>query len=148
MNSVHATKTKPATKTMAKTTTKSYLNEQRLRAAMDRLLAGQSLHTDGRLTVKNLAEEAGLSRPAAYRCEAVIAEFNDHLRRVAERDELPSEKHLQKIVVLQKQLKEEKERSARYLCDVKAAKAAQQTLANQVLVLDGKNRRLEAKQKK
>ena len=123
------------------------LNEQKLRSAMDRLLAGKSLHTNGWLTVGNLADEAGLTRPTAYRCEAVVAEFNEHVRRIAERTEAPTEEHLQRIVKLREELRVEKERSARYREEAKAAKSAQRTLANQVVVLDEKLRRLEAKKK-
>lgn len=46
-----------------------------LRAAMKRLLEGASEHTDGRLSVANLAREAGVSRATANRAIAVLAEF-------------------------------------------------------------------------
>ena len=49
--------------------------EDVLRAAMKRLLEGTSVHTDGRLTVANLAREAGVSRATANRATAVLAEF-------------------------------------------------------------------------
>jgi hypothetical protein len=49
--------------------------EQRLHDAMDRLLEGQSLHTDGRLTVTNLALEARVSRATANRYPAVLDQF-------------------------------------------------------------------------
>ena len=40
---------------------------QALRSAMDRLLAGAPKASDGRLTIVNLAIEAGVSRATAYR---------------------------------------------------------------------------------
>ena len=49
--------------------------EEPLRAAMQRLLEGASEPTEGRLTVANLAREAGVSRATANRASAVLAEF-------------------------------------------------------------------------
>jgi hypothetical protein len=59
----------------------SLTTEHKLRAAMDRLCDGTSARTDGRLTVSNLAKEAGVSRATANRAEAVLAEF--HNRTIA-----------------------------------------------------------------
>ena len=53
----------------------SQKTEGALRAAMKRLLEGSSVHTDGRLTVANLAREAGVSRATANRATAVLVEF-------------------------------------------------------------------------
>lgn len=53
----------------------SRTTEQALRAAMERLLAGCPAKTDGRLTVVNLAIEAGVSRATANRANAVLADF-------------------------------------------------------------------------
>jgi hypothetical protein len=53
----------------------SQKTEDALRAAMNRLLEGASEHTDGRLSVANLAREAGVSRATANRAIAVLAEF-------------------------------------------------------------------------
>ena len=49
--------------------------EQALRAAMQRLLSGSAVRTDGRLTIVNLAIEAGVSRATANRATAVLREF-------------------------------------------------------------------------
>lgn len=59
----------------------SLTTEHKLRAAMDRLCEWTSARTDGRLTVSNLAKEAGVSRATANRAEAVLAEF--HNRTIA-----------------------------------------------------------------
>ena len=59
----------------------SQTTERKLRDAMDRLCSGTSQHTDGQLTVSNLAKEAGVSRATANRAEAVLAEF--HTRTIA-----------------------------------------------------------------
>ena len=53
----------------------SQKTEGALRSAMKRLLEGTSVHTDGRLTIANLAREAGVSRATANRATAVRAEF-------------------------------------------------------------------------
>ncbi|PCI43161.1 MAG: hypothetical protein COB49_12645 [Alphaproteobacteria bacterium] len=50
-------------------------NEKVLREALDRLITGRSERTNGRLTVANLAREAGLSRATANRADTVLVEF-------------------------------------------------------------------------
>ncbi len=50
-------------------------SEAALRAAMARLLDGRPEHTDGALTVSNLAREAGVSRATANRAADLLAEF-------------------------------------------------------------------------
>lgn len=57
-------------------TTVSPATERKLRDAMQRLLAGTSKRTDGRLTKANLHIEAGVSRATMNRADAVIAEWN------------------------------------------------------------------------
>lgn len=57
-------------------TTVSPATEKKLRDAMQRLLAGTSKRTDGRLTKANLHVEAGVSRATMNRADAVIAEWN------------------------------------------------------------------------
>src|SRR3954468_19620806 len=60
------------------------VHEPALRAAMERLLAGQALHTDGRLTVKNLAAEAAVPRATLYRSEAdLMAEYERRAKRLS-----------------------------------------------------------------
>src|ERR1700757_132145 len=119
-------------------TTQSTRNDAQARAAMDRLLAGRPLHTDGRLTVKNLAAEAGLSRQQVYR-SPVLEEFNEHVRRVAERAEAPTEPHLQTIAKLRERLGAAEAKSSRYRGERDEARRAQNTLANEVRVLDELN---------
>lgn len=50
--------------------------EKKLRGAMQRLLAGTSKRTDGRLIKTNLHIEAGVSRATMNRAEAVLADWN------------------------------------------------------------------------
>ncbi|HEV2068373.1 MAG TPA: helix-turn-helix domain-containing protein [Acidimicrobiales bacterium] len=49
--------------------------EKKLRAALDRLVAGTAVRTDGRLTVTGLAREADVSRATAHRYAAVLSDL-------------------------------------------------------------------------
>ncbi len=49
--------------------------EARLRAALARLASGRTSATDGRLSIANLAREAGVGRATANRASAVLAEL-------------------------------------------------------------------------
>ncbi|MGH9279417.1 MAG: hypothetical protein ACRD12_15095 [Acidimicrobiales bacterium] len=61
--------------------------EAALRAALERLAAGNARHCDGELTVSNLAREAGVGRATAHRATVVVAEL--HQRRGAAPAEEP-----------------------------------------------------------
>lgn len=50
--------------------------ETKLQEAMNRLLAGQPRHTDGKLTKANLAREAQVSPATLYRTKSVIEAWN------------------------------------------------------------------------
>ena len=65
----------------------SLTTEHKLRGAMDRLCNGTSQHTDGQLTVSNLAKEAGVSRATANRAQAVLAEFHNRIIALQETPE-------------------------------------------------------------
>ena len=56
-----------------------------LREALTRLVSGDASRSDGRLTVADLAREAGVSRATANRAPAILAE----LRKAAEAANLP-----------------------------------------------------------
>src|SRR5208337_834056 len=56
-----------------------------MQEAMARLVAGRPRVTDGRLTVVNLAREAGVGRATANRAVDVLAEFHRAAARVARR---------------------------------------------------------------
>lgn len=49
--------------------------ERKLRAALERLVAGHPLRTDGKLTVTGLAREADVSRATAHRYPDVLADL-------------------------------------------------------------------------
>lgn len=51
--------------------------EAKLRNAMERLLNGTAVKTDGRLTKSNLAKEAGVSSATMHGANALLAEWDD-----------------------------------------------------------------------
>ncbi|WEX90866.1 hypothetical protein PZN02_004437 [Sinorhizobium garamanticum] len=53
----------------------SIATDQALRAALNRLVSGKAIRTDGRLTVANLAREANVSRATANRATAIVAQL-------------------------------------------------------------------------
>src|ERR1035441_1853748 len=110
-------------------------NDERIRGAMERLLAGTPLHTDGKLHIKNLAEEADLSRQQVYR-SALFLEFKEHVARLREQKVEPSHAHLKRISSLQEQLAAEREKAARYRAERDKARAFNSGLANQAHRLD------------
>jgi uncharacterized coiled-coil DUF342 family protein len=103
---------------------------------MTRLLAGDAHRTDGRLTVSNLAAEAGLTRQQAYR-SPVIHAWRDATR------EPQSTRHPDKtqarIERLAQDLTASQERAQRYRHERDEAHAQSQTLANACRALDEEN---------
>lgn len=61
-------------------------SERRLREAMNRLLAGAPLRTDGRLIKENLYREAEVSRATMNRAVAVLTEWNRRVDGTQPRD--------------------------------------------------------------
>ena len=116
-------------------------NDQALRAAVSKLLAGEAQRTDGRLTVSNLAAEAGLTRQQAYR-STVIHAWRDATR------EPPSTGHPDKtqarIERLTRDLAASEQRAQRYRQERDAARDQARTLANGCRVLDEENEALRA----
>jgi hypothetical protein len=116
-------------------------NDQALRAAMTRLLAGESQRTDGCLTVSNLAAEAGLTRQQAYRSPII------HDWREATHDPSPTEhpdKTQARIERLARDLATAQQRAQRYRQERDAARDQARTLANACRVLDDENEALRA----
>lgn len=111
-------------------------NDQALRGAMTRLLAGDAQRTDGRLTVANLAAEAGLTRQQTYR-SSVINAWRD-----ATRDSDPAhhpDRTQARIEHLTQDLAASQERARRYRLERDEARARTQTLANACRALDEEN---------
>ncbi|SFB63644.1 hypothetical protein SAMN05216266_13626 [Amycolatopsis marina] len=55
--------------------------ETKLRAAIQRLLDGVPIHTDGALTKENLAREAGVSHATVHRAGEILAEWDTRVAR-------------------------------------------------------------------
>lgn len=114
-------------------------NEIKIKEASQRLLAGNSLHTDGKLNVANLAKEAGLTRQQVYRSVSV-EDFKEQIARLEATQTHPAEKNLATIARLKDELKEEKERSAKYRQEKADLKEENKMLAQEILLLDKKLR--------
>ena len=111
-------------------------NDDAMRGAMARLLAGDSRHTDGQLTITNLAAEAGLTRQQAYR-SPVIATWREAIR---DRAVTPHPDITQRrIDRLTQDLATAQERALRYRLERDEARAQIQTLANACRALDEEN---------
>jgi len=108
---------------------------------MSKLLAGEAQRTDGRLTVSNLAAEAGLTRQQAYR-SSVIHAWRDATR------EPPSTGHPDKtqarIERLTRDLAASEQRAQRYRQERDEARDQARTLANACRVLDEENQGLRS----
>lgn len=61
-------------------------SEAKLRAAMERLLTGTAVRTDGRLIKENLYREAGVSRATMNRTRSVLDAWSGHVDSAQPRD--------------------------------------------------------------
>lgn len=114
-------------------------NDHALHAAMTRLLAGAADRTDGRLTVSNLAAEAGLTRQQTYR-SPVIQAWRDATREPRPTDH-PDKAHA-RIERLAQDLAVSQERAQRYRHERDEVRAEAKTLANACRALDEENQAL------
>jgi hypothetical protein len=113
-----------------------------IRGAMERMLTGRPIHTDGTLDVSTLAVEAGVSRQDLYRAyRPILEEFRSHLRRLdaagsgdTRRDE--------RVTRLAQQLDEALDRAARYRSERDAARRERDINASQVCHLAEQTRAL------
>lgn len=80
-------------------------SEHKLRAAMERLLAGTAGRTDGRLIKANLYREAGVSRATMNRATTVLEEWSRRVDGTQPRD--------QEIEALRRTLTEQRAESRR-----------------------------------
>ncbi len=114
-----------------------------IRAAMERLLTGRPIHTDGRLDVSSLAVEAGVSRQDLYRTHrAILDEFRAHLLRVEAAG--GNTKQTEHVARLARQLDDALGRAARYRGERDAARRERDVNASQVVHLAEQNRTLRA----
>ncbi|MDI3424233.1 hypothetical protein [Streptomyces luteolus] len=107
----------------------------RIRAAMDRILSGSSVNSNGALTVVALATEAGVPRNAlTQRHQDLKNEFYEHVRA---RGEIPdSEKRLRARVV------KLKEQHAEHLKEIEELKNANEILVRALHQAQMENRQL------
>ncbi|MGW4815983.1 hypothetical protein ACWEPB_30630 [Kitasatospora cineracea] len=61
-----------------------------LEAAMDRLLVGEPVRSDGSLTVASLAREAGVSRATAYRADEILERFRQKIEERTSGPDVPA----------------------------------------------------------
>ena len=100
-----------------------------LRDAMARLLSNRPIRTDGRLTVANLAREAGVCRATANRAETVLNEFRIALR---DRQRLPARSSKARIKELEAEVTLLRGQERQEVCQLRQAV---QIMAQQVQVL-------------
>jgi hypothetical protein len=114
-------------------------------AAMDRLFAGQAVHSDGRLTVKNLAVEAAIPRSTLYRAEPdLLREFERRLRHAQGTSSLPAGGGLAaRVARLEAKLTATERRAAGYREELEQERHRSRGLANQIVLLDAERRKLE-----
>ena len=111
-------------------------NDDVLRGAMARLLAGDAGRTDGRLTVTNLAAEAGVTRQQAYRSPII----NAWREAITDREPAPHPDITQaRIERLTQDLAASQQRARRYRLERDQARTHTQTLANACRALDEEN---------
>jgi len=114
-----------------------------IRAAMERMLTGRPIHTDGTLDVSALAVEAGISRQDLYRSHRpLLDEFRAHLRRLESAG--GNTKQTEHVARLARQLDEALRRAARYRGERDAARGERDVNASQVVHLAEQNRLLRA----
>jgi hypothetical protein len=93
---------------------------EKLREAMERLLAGKSQHTDGRLIKENLWREAKVSRATMNRAVHIMAEWD---ARVAERGGLTADQahHADEVATLRRKLADKTQTAAQLRRQLDAA---------------------------
>jgi hypothetical protein len=118
-------------------------HEGAVRAAMDRLFAGQAVHTDGRLTVKNLALEAAIPRSTLYRAEPkLLREFERRLQSARDTAQPTRGSLAARVARLEAKLAVAEGRAAGYREELEQERRRSRGLANQIALLDAERRTL------
>jgi len=118
-------------------------HEEAVRAAMERLFAGQAVHTDGRLTVKNLAVEAAVPRSTLYRAEPeLIREFERRLQDAQDTSRPVGGGLAARVERLEAKLAAAERRAAGYRDELEQERRRSHGLANQIALLDAERRKL------
>ena len=119
-------------------------HEGAVRAAMDRLFARQAVHTDGRLTVKNLAVEPAIPRSTLYRAEPnLLREFERRLQHTQDTAQPVRGGLAARVARLEAKLAATERRAAGYRDDLEQERRRSRGLANQIALLDAERRKLE-----
>jgi hypothetical protein len=128
---------------MTETETATQRNRRRLEEAAARILAGNATVSDGKLTLKSLATEAGVPRNYLYRSEYVsIAEdFERRAEALRESDAVPDKREAQ-IQRLRAELAEATRLARRYREEKETALGERDRAASQVVFLTEQNRLL------
>lgn len=120
-------------------------HEGAVRAAMDRLFAGQSVHADGRLTIKNLAAEAAIPRSTLYRVEPeLLREFERRLQRTQQTSPPTGGGLAARVERLEAQLAATDRRVAGYREELERERRRGRGLANQIALLEAERSKLNA----
>jgi chromosome segregation ATPase len=119
-------------------------HEEAVRAAMDRLFAGHAVHTDGRLTVKNLAVEAAIPRSTLYRAEPeLLREFDRRVQRAQDTAQPAVGGVAARVDRLEAKLAATERRAAGYREELEQERRRVRGLANQIALLDAERRKLD-----
>ena len=120
-------------------------HEEVVSAAMDRLFAGQAVHTNGRLTIKNLAVEAAIPRSTLYRAEPkLLREFERRLQRAHDTAHpVPGGGLAAHLGRLEAKLAAAERRAAGYRDELEQERSRVRGLANQIALLDAERRKLD-----
>ncbi|MGH9067202.1 MAG: hypothetical protein ACRD0J_06900 [Acidimicrobiales bacterium] len=123
-------------------------NEQALREAMARLLAGDAHRhrgpvrkKDGSLHISGWAAEAGVGATVPYRFKDLIAEFQHELAR---RHTASEDRYGARLARLEAEIAAERARSGRYRQERDDARAEATRFASLVVLLDRENEILRA----
>ena len=112
-------------------------HEGAVRAAMDRLFAGQAVHSDGRLTVKNLAVEAAIPRSTLCRAEPdLLRDFERRLHPAQDTAQAPRGGLAARVARLEAKLAATEGRAANYREELEQEPRRVRGLANQIALLD------------
>lgn len=116
--------------------------EREIRAAVERLLTGRAIHTDGTCDASTLATEAGVSRQDLYRSyRPLLEDFRAQLRRLAASGP-PTDRRAAELGRLGEQLTQTSSRAARYRVERDGARTDRDANASRVVFLEEQNRLL------
>lgn len=116
--------------------------EREIRAAVERLLTGRAIHTDGTCDATTLATEAGVSRQDLYRSyRPLLEEFRDQLHRLAASG-TPTDRRAAELGRLAEQLTQTTSRAARYRAERDSFRTERDANASRVAYLEEQNRLL------